>query len=135
MEDWAEVNRLFDREHLSRAAIARRLGMSRNTVGRLLRLTEPPRYVRAPAGSQLDAFAGAIAAMLDEDPSVRATVIRDISGAKATGVASRSSRSTSGGCARASSRRAPTSARPTRPARSARSTGGTPAGACQWDGA
>jgi transposase len=77
VEDWAEVKRLFDREQLSIAAIARRLGMSRNTVSRLLRLAEPPRYARAPAGSQLDAFADAIAAMLDADPSVRATVMRD----------------------------------------------------------
>ena len=77
MEDWAEVHRLFDREHLPKAAIARRLGMSRNTVDRLLGLVEPPRYVRAPAGSQVDAFDGAIAAMLDEDPAVRATVIRE----------------------------------------------------------
>ncbi len=77
MKDWAEVNRLFDREHLPKAAIARRLGMSRNTVARLLGLDEAPRYVRAPAGSQLDPYAEAIAAMLDADPTVRATVIRE----------------------------------------------------------
>jgi transposase len=75
--DWAEVHRLFHREGLPKAAIARRLGMSRNTVARLLGLDEAPRYVRAPAGSQLDAFAEAIAAMLDVDPRVPATVIRE----------------------------------------------------------
>jgi transposase len=77
VEDWAEVRRLFHREGESRAAIARRLGMSRNTVARLLALPEPPRYVRASAGSQLDPFAPAIAAMLDADPTVRSTVIRE----------------------------------------------------------
>lgn len=77
MEDWAEVHRLFHREGLAKAAIARRLGMSRNTVDRLLALAEPPRYARTPAGSQLVAFADAIAAMLAEDPTVRATVIRE----------------------------------------------------------
>jgi transposase len=77
VKDWAEVNRLFDREHLPKAAIARRLGMSRNTVARLLGLDEAPRYVRAPQGSQLDPYAEAIAAMLDADPTVRATVIRE----------------------------------------------------------
>lgn len=77
MEDWAEVHRLSHREGLSKAAIARRLGMSRNTVARLLELDEPPRYVRTPRGSQVDPFAEAIAAMLDEDPKVPATVIRD----------------------------------------------------------
>lgn len=77
MEDWAEVHRLFHREGVPKAAIARRLGMSRNTVARLLGLDEPPRYERAPTGSQLDPFTDAIAAMLDADPTVRATVIRD----------------------------------------------------------
>ena len=77
MKEWAEVHRLFDREGLPKAAIARRLGMSRNTVARLLGLAEAPRYVRAPQGSQLDAFAEAIAAMLDADPTAPATVIRD----------------------------------------------------------
>jgi transposase len=77
VEDWAEVHRLAHREGLAKAAIARRLGMSRNTVDRLLALTEPPRYVRAPQGSQLDPFVGRIAAMLEQDATVRATVIRD----------------------------------------------------------
>ena len=77
MEDWAEVHRLSEREGLKKAAIARRLGMSRNTVARLLELDEPPRYARAARGSQLDPFADAIAAMLDTDPKVPATVIRE----------------------------------------------------------
>ena len=77
MEDRAEVHRLFHRESLAKAAIARRLGMSRNTVDRLLELAEPPRYRRAPAGAQGDPFAERIAAMLAEDPTVRATVIRE----------------------------------------------------------
>lgn len=77
MEDWAEVHRLFHREGLPKAAIARRLTMSRNTVDRLLDLAEPPRYRRAPKGSQLDRFTDRIAAMLAEDPTVRATVIRE----------------------------------------------------------
>ena len=77
MEDWAEVHRLSHREGLSKAAIARRLGMSHNTVARLLELDEPPWYVRAPGGSLVDPFADAIAAMLDEGPKVPATVIRE----------------------------------------------------------
>lgn len=74
MEDWAEVRRLFHRAGLSKAAIARALGMSRNTVDRLLALDKPPQYRRAPAGSQVDPFADWIAAMLAADPTVRATV-------------------------------------------------------------
>lgn len=77
MEDWAEVHRLFHREGRPKAAIARQLEMSRNTVERLLGLTEPPRYVRRPAGSQLGPFVERIAAMLATEPTVRATVIRE----------------------------------------------------------
>jgi len=77
VEDWAEVHRLFHRERVAKAAIARRLGMSRNTVDRLLSLPEPPRYTRAARGSQLDGFVDEIAAMLDEDERVPATVVRE----------------------------------------------------------
>jgi transposase len=75
VHEWAEVRRLHQVEGMSKAAIAARLAMSRTTVHRLLTLQAPPRYERAPAGSQLDEFAEAIAAMLDEDPRAPATVI------------------------------------------------------------
>ena len=77
MEDWAEVQRLFHREGLTKRAIARRLGMSRTTVIRLLGLREPPRYVRPPRGSLVDPYVEEIAALLDEDPEAPATVILD----------------------------------------------------------
>ena len=125
MEDWAEVHRLAHREGLAKAAIARRLGMSRTTVDRLLGLTEPPRYERAPQGSQLDPFADRIASMLAGDPAVRATVIRErlrplgyrggITILKDHLARVRPEFLAAG----------PTSARATSPARSARSTGGT----------
>jgi transposase len=75
VHDWAEVRRLFHREQLSKSAIARRLGMSRPTVIRLLELPEPPRYVRRPSGSKLDPHKDQIAEMLDRDAEVPATVI------------------------------------------------------------
>ena len=77
MEDWAEVQRLFHREGLSKRRIARRLGMSRTTVIRLLALTEPPRYERPTAGSLLDPYRAEIRALLAADPTVPATVIRE----------------------------------------------------------
>jgi transposase len=75
VHDWAEVHRLHRVEGMSKAAIAAKLAMSRTTVHRLLALEQPPRYQRAPAGSKLDAFHDAIAAMLREDPKAPATVI------------------------------------------------------------
>lgn len=77
VHDWAEVHRLHEREHLSKSAIARRLGISRPTVIRLLELPEPPRYSRESPGSKLDRHKDAIAAMLDTDAEVPATVILD----------------------------------------------------------
>ena len=75
VQDWAEVHRLFEREGWSKTAIAVKLGMSRNTVDRLLELDDPPVYRRPPKGSALDSFVGEMAAMLEENPRVAATVI------------------------------------------------------------
>lgn len=75
VHDWAEVHRLFHREGWTKTKIADKLGMSRNTVARLLELGEAPRYQRAAGGSKLDRHKGSIAAMLDADPKVPATVI------------------------------------------------------------
>jgi transposase len=46
MEDWAEIRRLSRAEGMAIKAIARRLGVARNTVKRALAAHEPPRYVR-----------------------------------------------------------------------------------------
>jgi transposase len=77
VHDWAEVHRLHHVEGLSKQAIAAKLGMSRTTVYRLLGLAGPPRYQREPAGSKLDPFHDAVAAMLREDPKVPATVVAE----------------------------------------------------------
>ena len=75
VQDWAEVHRLFFRVGWAKAKIAGELGMSRNTVSRLLGLAEPPRYERPAAGSKLDPYRGSILAMLDEDAKAPATVV------------------------------------------------------------
>lgn len=77
MQDWAEVHRLHERESQTDRAIARRLGMSRNTVHRLLSLSEPPVYERERPASLLDPYRDAALAMLERDATVRATVIRE----------------------------------------------------------
>ena len=75
MEDWAEVQRLFHREGLTKRAIARRTGMSRTTVIWLLGLREPPNYSRPARGSLVDPFADEIAKLLDTEADAPATVI------------------------------------------------------------
>ena len=75
VQDWAEVHRLFHREGWAKTKIAETLGMSRNTVVRLLELVDPPQYQRTSRGSKLDPHKGSIAKMLDSDPKVPATVI------------------------------------------------------------
>ena len=51
VQDWAEVQRLH-RQGWSNIAIAEKLGMSRNTVTRLLGLRQAPRYERCRAPSR-----------------------------------------------------------------------------------
>lgn len=72
--DWAEVHRLH-RQGVSKAAIARQLGMSRTTVWRLVSMTEPAAYRRKRMPSLLDRHLDQIAAMLAEDPKAPATVL------------------------------------------------------------
>ena len=48
MEDWAEIRRLRRAEGVSVSEIARRFGISRNTVRAALASDRPPKYQRAP---------------------------------------------------------------------------------------
>lgn len=75
MEDWAEIRRLQRSEGLSGRAIATRMRLSRNTVAAALAADGPPKYSRAPAGSAVDAFESQIRQLLEEFPSMPATVI------------------------------------------------------------
>jgi hypothetical protein len=54
VEDWAEIRRLHRAEGMGIKTIARRLGISKNTVRRALSLHEPPRYQRPVRGSIVD---------------------------------------------------------------------------------
>jgi IS30 family transposase len=64
VDDWAEIRRLHLSEQMPAKAIARRLGLARNTVRTALAADEPPTYERAPAGSKVDGFEPAIRALL-----------------------------------------------------------------------
>jgi transposase len=77
VEDWAEIRRLHRAEGMAIRAIARRLGISRNTVKRALASHEPPRYVRVPAGSVVDAAEPRIRALLAEFPEMPTAVIME----------------------------------------------------------
>lgn len=77
VEDWAEIRRLHRSEGISQAGIARRLGISRNTVARALASDRPPKYERAPAGSAVDGFEPRIRLLLAEFPTMPATVIAE----------------------------------------------------------
>jgi transposase len=77
VEDWAEIHRLHRAEGLAIRAIARRLGIARNTVRRALEAHEPPRYERPAKGSIVDAVEPQIRALLAEFPEMPSTVIME----------------------------------------------------------
>lgn len=77
MEDWAEIRRLNRAEKLGVKAIARRLGVARNTVRAALRSDGPPSYERARKGSIVDAVEPQILELLREFPDMASTVIAE----------------------------------------------------------
>ncbi len=77
VEDWAEIRRLHRAEGMPVKAIARVLGISRNTVRAAVASEGPPRYVRKPAGSVVDAAEPRIRELLKLYPTMPATVIAE----------------------------------------------------------
>jgi transposase len=75
VEDWAEIRRLRLAEGMPVAAIARLLGVSRNTVSAALAKDGPPKYERPAKGSVADGFERRIRELLAAWPSMPATVI------------------------------------------------------------
>lgn len=77
VEDWAEIRRLHRAEQMPIRAIARHLGISKNTVKRALASDRPPKYERTPKGSAVDAVEPAIRELLQQTPTMPATVIAE----------------------------------------------------------
>jgi transposase len=77
VEDWAEIRRLYRAEEMGIKAIARRLGVARNTVRAALRADGPPRYVRRSQGSIVDLVEPEIRELLMDVPDMPATVIAE----------------------------------------------------------
>ena len=77
MEDWAEIRRLSKAEGVPIKEIARRLGVSRNTVRAALDSDRPPKYERAPRGRVVDRFEPQIRQLLAEWPTMPASVVAE----------------------------------------------------------
>ena len=77
VEDWAEIRRLRRAEGVPVKAIARLLGISRNTVRAAVASDAPPRYERRAAGSIVDAVEPRIRELLQVYPAMPATVIAE----------------------------------------------------------
>ena len=77
VEDWAEIRRLRRAENMSVSAIARVLGVARNTVYAALASDGPPKYERKTPGSIVDAVEPRIRELLKADPAMPATVIAE----------------------------------------------------------
>jgi transposase len=75
--EWAEIRALAS-DGVSQRQIAMRLGVHRRTVARALGSDTPPRYVRAPAGSQLDRLMPAIERVLGEWPEIKAPRLTEL---------------------------------------------------------
>jgi transposase len=77
VEEWAEIRRLSRAEGMGVKAIARRMGVARNTVRSALRSQEAPKYRRPGRGSAVDEFEPAIRRLLAATPDMAATVIAE----------------------------------------------------------
>jgi transposase len=77
VEDWAEIRRLHRAEQMPVKAIARVMGVSRNTVRAAIASDRPPKYERPRRGSIVDAAEPRIRELLRAYPSMPATVIAE----------------------------------------------------------
>jgi transposase len=75
--EWAQV-RAMAVDGVSQREIARRLGINRRTVRRMLASEEPPRYRRVPQGSKVDPFEPVIRRVLEQWPQIKAPRMTEI---------------------------------------------------------
>lgn len=78
VEQWAEIRRMRFVERLSIKEISRRTGRSRVTIRGAVRSDEPPRYERAPVSSKLDPHKEEIHRLLQAEPRMPGTRIREL---------------------------------------------------------
>jgi len=78
VERWAELRREHFVRGVSIKELARRTGLSRNTVRLALRSESAPRYERTVAPSKLDPFKGEIHELLRRDPKLPGVRVREL---------------------------------------------------------
>ena len=78
VEGWAELRREHFVRGVSIKELARRTGLSRNTVRAALRSSMPPRYRRERLGSKLDPFRDEIHRLLMDDPDLPGQRVREL---------------------------------------------------------
>src|SRR3954471_5582067 len=78
VEQWAELRREHFVRGVSIKELARRTGLSRNTVRAALRAPAPPRYERESVGSKLDPFKDEIHRLLGENATIPGQRIREL---------------------------------------------------------
>ncbi len=76
MEDWALIRRL-SAEGVPKAAIARRVGVSRTTVVKAVTSQGPPKYERRPAPTSFTPFESRVRELLADTPEMPATVLAE----------------------------------------------------------
>jgi transposase len=76
MEDWALIRRLAA-DGVPKAAIAKRLGIARNTVGKAVASDSPPKYERKPAPTSFTPFEPRVRQLLADTPDMPATVLAE----------------------------------------------------------
>jgi transposase len=78
VEGWAELRREHFVRGVSIKELARRTGMSRNTIRAALRASTPPSYQRRSVPSKLDPFKDEIHRLLREDPRLPGQRVREL---------------------------------------------------------
>ena len=76
MEDWALIRRLAA-EGVPKAAIARRLGIARNTVAAAVASQDPPKYERKPGPTSFTPYEARVRQLLADTPDMPATVLAE----------------------------------------------------------
>ena len=75
--EWAQV-RAMAADGVKQREIARRLGINRRTVKRLVEADEPPHFERAPKGSMLDPLEPIIRRLIEEWPDIKAPRVTEL---------------------------------------------------------